>query len=109
MHDMGIYHRDVKMMNIFVRQDSRRDIRFLLGDFGSSCLLKQDQMMNDRLGTMHWMAPEVINRQQNGLKADVWSMGVLLHELISGEHPYDGDSFTELRANYKEQEITFKE
>ncbi len=57
---------------------------------------------------MHWMAPEVINKQQNGLKADVWSMGVLLYALICGEPPYDGRTFAEMRANLKKQELTFE-
>lgn len=80
----------------------------MLGDFGTSRVLKKDEMLSDMQGTMHWMAPEVINKEPNGLKGDIWSLGVLLYALICGEPPYDGTTFVDLRKNLKTQELTFE-
>ncbi len=80
----------------------------MLGDFGSACVLKKDEMRGDMQGTMRWMAPEVINKEPNGLKADIWSLGILLYGLICGEPPFDGSTYAELRQILKAQELTFK-
>lgn len=108
LHKLRIYHRDIKMMNVFVHKRTSGEFKFMLGDFGTSCILEHDEMMSDMQGTMLWMAPEVINKEPNGLKADIWSLGVLLHGLICGEPPFEGSSYVDLRQNFKNQELTFK-
>ncbi len=109
IHKLKIYHRDIKMMNVFVHKGENDDYRFLLGDFGTATLLdSEDQKVSDMQGTMHWMAPEVITKSENGLKADIWSLGVLLHALVCGQPPYDGRDYSELRASHKKGELKFR-
>ncbi len=109
LHKLGIYHRDIKMMNIFVHQGgSRKDTKFMLADFGNAQVLQDGEMLTDMQGTMHWMAPEVMKKQENGLKADIWSLGVLLYALICGEPPYDGNSYTQLREEFTKKNISFE-
>lgn len=96
-------------MNVFVNKGVDDDYRFLLGDFGTARLLdSEDQTVTDMQGTMHWMAPEVMTKSENGLKADIWSLGVLLHALVCGEPPFNGRNYNELRASHKEDKVTFK-
>ncbi len=111
LHKLRIYHRDIKMMNIFVHHGSCRssETKFMLADFGSAHLLRDGEMLTDMQGTMHWMAPEVMNKQENGLKADIWSLGVLLYALICGEPPYDGQNYTQVRENFTKKEISFEQ
>ncbi len=92
------------MMNVFVHKSSDDDYRFLLGDFGTAMLLdSDDQTVSDIQGTMHWMAPEVLNKSENGLKADIWSLGVLLYGIVCGHPPYDGSNYKELRISHKKE------
>lgn len=96
-HEQGIVHRDLKPDNIFIHRDIRgRAIPKVL-DFGIAKLLEVDSSVKTRtggvLGTPHYMSPE----QAHGMKVvggetDIWSMGVLLYECLSGELPFAAES-----------------
>ncbi len=96
------------MMNIFVHQVAGKEAKFMLADFGTAHVLEENETLTDMQGTMHWMAPEVMKKQENGLKADVWSLGVLLFALICGEPPFDGSNFAEMRENFTKKNISFE-
>jgi eukaryotic-like serine/threonine-protein kinase len=101
-HDVGIVHRDLKPDNIFVtRVGDRADFIKLL-DFGISKILDQNSVSDltqtgTILGTPHYMAPE----QARGAKGinhlvDVYAMGVIMYEALTGERPFIGDSYNEV-------------
>lgn len=50
-------------------------------------------------GSVYWMAPEIVRRQQYTSKADIWSLGCLLLEMLTGEHPWGG--FDQIQAMYQ--------
>lgn len=103
-HDARIVHRDLKPGNIFVAHDEEnRDLVKLL-DFGISKILNQENVLELTrtgaiLGTPHYMSPE----QASGMseidhRADIYSVGVILYEGLTGRCPFDGDSYNEIIA-----------
>lgn len=93
MHSRSILHRDLKAANVFLT--SRNLIK--VGDFGISKMLeKNDGLASTTIGTPYYLAPEVINGEPYGLKADVWSLGVLLYELMALRKPFEATSLPSL-------------
>jgi serine/threonine-protein kinase len=100
IHAAGIVHRDVKPENIFLTQVDGRDYVKLI-DFGvarlSEPLAAADELRKDNLiGTPRYMAPEQIGDHPIDQGADVYAVGSVLFELISGDPPFDADDLPEL-------------
>jgi len=77
-------HRDIKTDNIFFKTDKLK-----LADFGFCKKLKfTDDLTQTSLGSPLYMAPEVLNNDVYGSKADLWSCGIILYQMIFGVTPY---------------------
>ena len=87
LHSHGVCHRDLKPENIlFSSMDPKAQIKII--DFGLSKVLNEiDQIMKGEVGTLYYMAPEVIMGNYNE-KCDVWSCGVILYIILSGHPPF---------------------
>ncbi|CAG8600251.1 7988_t:CDS:2, partial [Scutellospora calospora] len=81
IHGLGIIHRDIKAQNILISNDGGVKI----ADFGSSSLRCRAKL---KLGTLYWMAPEVLKDQIYDCKIDIWSLGILAIELFEGRPPW---------------------
>ncbi len=92
LHDHGIVHRDLKPGNVFVDEGIVK-----LGDYGLSkyisCGRRSGQ--TDSVGTVHYMAPEVANGRY-GKQIDIYALGVLIHETLTGRAPFEGESVGEV-------------
>uniref|UniRef100_A0A8C1M9C7 Mitogen-activated protein kinase kinase kinase n=1 Tax=Cyprinus carpio TaxID=7962 RepID=A0A8C1M9C7_CYPCA len=89
LHLHKIIHRDLKSPNVLVTQSDNVKI----SDFGTSKELSDKSTKMSFAGTVAWMAPEVIRNEPVSEKVDIWSFGVVLWELLTGEIPYkDVDS-----------------
>jgi serine/threonine-protein kinase len=107
-HVQGIVHRDIKPGNLFVTEHSgMRDLKVL--DFGISkagvkknTLEDVDLLTGDTtqiMGSPHYMSPEQIRSTRDvDSRADIWSLGVVLYELITGKPPFEGTEITALIA-----------
>eukprot|EP01083_Nonionella_stella_P061181 159496_1 len=89
MHRQGIVHRDIKPENILCVEDSIKKVK--IADFGISRIIGRN-MMNTRVGTLSYTAPEIVLDQQYDYRVDYWSLGVIMFILLCGYHPFDGET-----------------
>lgn len=89
LHANRIAHRDIKCANVFL---NLRGTELKLGDFGAFKEIGSVSLVSGIKGTPHWMAPEVIREQQTSddgwLKADIWSLGCAVIEMMTGHSPW---------------------
>lgn len=87
-HRAGIVHRDVKPENVLLAEDGRIKI----GDFGlaraTTANTATGQML---LGTIAYLAPELVTRGTADARSDIYALGILLYEMLAGEQPYKGE------------------
>jgi serine/threonine protein kinase len=105
IHGHGLVHRDLKPSNVMVDED--RLVRLM--DFGLAKFLADDAAVtaDGRLvGTFRYMAPEQILGEPLDARADLYSLGVILYELLSGRPPYDAKTPYELWQKVLETEAT---
>ena len=89
-HEKGIIHRDVKPQNIMLLQDGTIKV----ADFGIARFLQSEtQTMTDKaIGSVHYIAPEQARGDYITDKADIYSVGVMLYEMITGKLPFEADN-----------------
>jgi len=97
LHKYGIIHRDLKPDNILVKirkdnNDSDKIIQDIieikLMDFGLSKILGNKETTNEGYGTVAFIAPEILQRLPYNYKVDIWSLGIIMYFIISGEIPF---------------------
>lgn len=88
-HSKGIIHRDVKPQNIMLLADG--SIRMM--DFGIARFSRaQSQTVSDKaIGSVHYISPEQAKGERTDARTDIYSVGVMLYEMLSGRLPFDGD------------------
>lgn len=96
-------HRDLKPENILLHNDKLK-----LGDFGfSKTLLQGDSVTTTMIGSPIYMAPEVIRGQAYTSKADIWSLGVILYEMLYGVCPFESNSIAGLIMSLQNNHLNF--
>jgi serine/threonine protein kinase len=92
LHDQGIVHRDLKPANIFLDKGLAK-----IGDYGLSKYISTSRRagQTESVGTFHYMAPE-IGKGEYGKEIDIYSLGIILYEMLTGTVPFDGQSTQEI-------------
>jgi len=98
VHALGLVHRDVKPANVLVGEDGR----VTLLDFGLVCPTRGASRVGATaeicVGTMEYAAPEQMRGESVDARADIYSLGCVLYELVTGQRPIDADSSREPAA-----------
>ena len=105
LHNMKpiIIHRDIKPENVLLADG----LVAKLTDFGWSNYMQEDQKRTTVCGTPIYLAPEIIKEQGHDEKVDIWCIGVLLFELITGNVPFQGNDIDTLKDNILHLKISW--
>ncbi len=91
-HSKGIVHRDVKPENLLVCSAKGEPLAIKIIDFGTAAVMEPGAgHLKEKVGSSLYIAPEVINKEYDE-KCDVWSCGVIMYILLSGEPPFMGET-----------------
>jgi aurora kinase len=100
-HDAGYIHRDIGLENFVWVGETLKLI-----DFGSSTNSVGEK--SEKLpGNLYYSAPELINHLDHNYKVDLWSLGVLLFELLTNRNPFDDKYLSKIKEHIKECKYTF--
>jgi serine/threonine protein kinase len=94
-HRQGIIHRDIKPTNILVTRD--RDVK--IGDFSIAHVISSETthtMPTGFVGSPRYMSPEQVQEDSISSQTDLFSLGIVMYELLTGKHPFIADSFSRL-------------
>ena len=97
-HDKYIIHRDIKPQNIMILENGLIKIT----DFGIAMALNSTQLTqtNSVMGSVHYLPPEQASGKGATIQSDVYSMGILMYELLTGELPFKGDNAVEIALKH---------
>lgn len=102
-HEQGIVHRDIKPQNVLI--DHRGEVKLM--DFGIARMAEAPEAMTQAgliIGTPHYMSPEQVQGKALDSRSDVYSMGIMLYEMLAGHRPFESSSLTGvLTAHLTEQ------
>ncbi|GAB0196959.1 serine/threonine-protein kinase ULK1 [Grus japonensis] len=110
LHSKGIIHRDLKPQNILLsyaggRKSNPNNIRIKIADFGFARYLQNNMMAATLCGSPMYMAPEVIMSQLYDAKADLWSIGTIIYQCLTGKAPFQASSPQDLRLFYEKNKM----
>lgn len=104
LHKQGLIHRDIKPENILIKDGNIIKIC----DFGWCVQLDHMQQRNTFCGTLEYMAPEMIQNKNHDHTLDIWSLGILLYELVHGRAPFTGAHPREISDKIMRGQIRYK-
>ena len=102
-HDSYIIHRDIKPQNVLILEDGRVKIT----DFGIAMALNSNELTqtNSVMGSVHYLPPEQASGAGSTIKSDIYSLGILMFELLTGKVPFKGDNAVEIAIKHMKDPI----
>ena len=102
-HDSYIIHRDIKPQNIMILDDGTVKIT----DFGIAMALNSNELTqtNSVMGSVHYLPPEQANGSGSTIKSDIYSLGILMYELLTGKLPFKGENAVEIAIKQMKEQI----
>ena len=102
-HEAYIIHRDIKPQNIMIEDNGLVNIT----DFGIATDLNSTQLTqtNSVMGSVHYLPPEQANGKGSTIKSDIYSLGILMYELLAGSVPFKGDTAVEIALKHMKEKM----
>lgn len=102
-HDSNIIHRDIKPQNVLIKEDGIVKIT----DFGIAMALNSNELTqtNSVMGSVHYLPPEQANGKGATVKSDIYSLGIVMFELLTGVLPFKGENAVEIAIKQMKNQI----
>mgnify|MGYP003681880752 CR=1 FL=1 len=102
-HNKGLIHRDIKPQNVLMKDDGT----LKMADFGISLAENAIQLTGDNsvLGSVHYLAPEISKGEQASFQSDIYSLGIVFFELLTGDIPYKADQAVSIALMHIREDI----
>lgn len=102
-HEAYIIHRDIKPQNIMIEDNGLIKIT----DFGIATAINSTQLTqtNSVMGSVHYLPPEQASGKGSTIKSDIYSLGILMYELLAGSVPFKGDTAVEIALKHMKEKI----
>lgn len=96
-HERGIVHRDIKPQNVMMFRDGTAKV----ADFGIAALENEIYENNGQaIGSIHYIAPEQAKGENPDARSDIYSLGVVMYEMLTGKKPYEGETIGEIAVKH---------
>ena len=102
-HDSYIIHRDIKPQNIMIKENGLVKIT----DFGIAMALNRVELTqtNSVMGSVHYLPPEQASGKGSTIRSDIYSLGILMYEMLTGKMPFRGDSAVEIALKHMKESL----
>ena len=101
-HASVIIHRDIKPQNIIISKDGKVKVT----DFGIAKAITSNTVSTNAMGSVHYTSPEQARGGFSDQRSDIYSIGITLFEMVTGQVPFDGETTVEVAMKHLQQEIT---
>ena len=100
-HNHNIIHRDIKPQNIMISKEGKVKVT----DFGIAKATSSNTISTNAMGSVHYTSPEQARGGFSDAKSDIYSLGITMYEMITGELPFDGDSTVTIALKHLQEDI----
>ncbi len=100
-HSKNVIHRDIKPQNIIISTDGKVKVT----DFGIARAASEDTIHSDVMGSVHYSSPEQARNGYVSNRSDIYSLGIVMYEMVTGRVPFDGDSAVEVAIKHLQDEM----
>jgi len=100
-HKAGILHRDIKPENVFLADDGR----IKLGDFGLAREIENNTTTGNLIGTVAYLSPELVTRGQADARSDVYAIGIMMFEMLTGRQPFEGEQAVQVAYQHANERV----
>ena len=100
-HNNNIVHRDIKPQNIIISKEGKVKVT----DFGIAKATSSNTISTNVMGSVHYTSPEQARGGFSDAKSDIYSLGITMYEMITGELPFDGDSTVSIALKHLQEDI----
>lgn len=100
-HNNNIVHRDIKPQNIIISKDGKVKVT----DFGIAKSVSSNTNTSDAMGSVHYTSPEQARGGYSDAKSDIYSLGIVLYEMVTGRVPFDGETTVVVAVKHLQEEI----
>ena len=101
-HRAGILHRDIKPENVFLADDGR----IKLGDFGLAREIENNTTTGNLIGTVAYLSPELVTRGQADARSDVYAIGIMMFEMLTGRQPFEGEQAVQVAYQHANERVS---